>query len=137
MEIISAAFTESETGRSLSWDVRGCSVQNKRTVVVDVLLGGRETKLRKTSRKENVNASQWPTGKYTVVAKCINIKTRETLHTKTLPLELTRANLATTFAGEELSYLIPRPEAGYISPHTLLTTHYNSKTALNGPGFCS
>ncbi|OKL46235.1 hypothetical protein [Boudabousia marimammalium] len=107
--IESAEFQESPVGRTFSWKATGCSAQNERSVKVSVLFNGHETSLLKSSRTETVNASQWPTGNYTVVAKCVSLKDQSVLQTLQKDVTLGRSNLPTTFAGRALNYLIPRP----------------------------
>ncbi|WP_216404492.1 hypothetical protein [Arcanobacterium phocae] len=109
MAIDVAEFTESLTGRTLSWNVSGCSVTNRKTVNVSILFNGNKAQLRRSSRTESVNASQWPTGVYTIEAQCRSLDGHKVYSTQSRDITLTRANLPVTFAGEPLNYLIPRP----------------------------
>ncbi|WKD59142.1 LPXTG cell wall anchor domain-containing protein [Corynebacterium caspium] len=138
MTIKEAVFAESGRGRTLSWDVEGCSVLNQKRVRTSVLFNDKKISLNRNSRKDSVNASQWPTGKYTVKAECVSLNDATVFATQTKEVELSRANLPVTFAGEPLGHLIPRPgdyvQVGTRPTHNAITLEDKSVAAPFQPG---
>ncbi|WP_353066941.1 hypothetical protein [Arcanobacterium hippocoleae] len=111
MTIKTFAFSEIPTKRSLSWDVTGCSVRNKKTVKVELYLGDKQVSLKNTQngRKAAINSSTWPTGNYTLKAKCVSLDGKKTFKETSATTKLTRANLGLDFFGDKLDTHLPKP----------------------------
>lgn len=129
LAFVYAGFSETATGRTLSWNVTGCDVMNEKTVEVTLLHNGVAFPVRADSRKDQTNASQFPTGVYTVRATCTDFMHRENYGYLDKEVTLTRANLQVTFAGDPLHQLIPRP--GDTVSYSSIASH-NGIRPVNG-----
>ncbi|MCI7306355.1 MAG: hypothetical protein MR522_08855 [Trueperella sp.] len=116
--IAELAFAETQHGRTLSWKVDGCSVQNKKTVKVSLSRGSETFKVRGQSRKETTNASTWPAGTYTLTARCVTMRDGKELGKVTKDVELTSSNMWVSYSGDPLYGLVPNP-----GEWVMLTTH--------------
>ncbi|QOR48054.1 hypothetical protein INS90_01780 [Trueperella pecoris] len=110
-------FSESPFKRTLSWQVKGCSVLNEKTVRVSLKRGDQAFTVRGQSRTESTNASTWPAGTYTLTATCTSLDGKP-LGTVTRDVTLDSSNMWVHYAGDPLYSLVPVP-----GDRVTLTTH--------------
>lgn len=127
LSIDAFGFSELMWTRELSWNVSGCSETNVVGVRTELFFNGTPVRIQAHSSAGKTNASQFPTGVYTLKAECHTVdlsgdpEKEQVLESASKDIVLSRANLSTGFFdGVALRQNVLRPgdRAEYSSIHS-------------------